>query len=258
LNSLAHQLASLAHGTGGGGGSSALAQLALALSLVAPGFAWADPGDELYRDGLYERAIVWWVGAARQGDPHAAYRLGTVYADGAVVERDAEAAARWYLLGAERGDPRAQLDLATLYDTGEGVEQSYEQAARWYRESALQGEMASQYNLGVMYAMGQGVDRDPVEAYKWFILARRQGFPVERLEDLRRLEKTLSEAELGRALEAADRFEPRGRSSGVEREKRYPPNAATLPPLGGRPTERRAPIPGDEPAPDQLPRAGGD
>ena len=160
----------------------ALARLVLVLLLTAPGFARADPGDDLYRDGFYERAIAFWVEAAGQGDAHAAYRLGTVYADGAVVERDPEAAARWYLLGAERGDPRAQLDLASLYDAGEGVEQSYEQAARWYRQSALQGEMASQYNLGVMYELGQGVNRDPVEAYKWFILAKRQGFPVERLE----------------------------------------------------------------------------
>lgn len=198
----------------------ALARLVLVLLLAAPGFARADPGDDLYRDGFYERAIAFWVEAAGQGDAHAAYRLGTVYADGAVVERDPEAAARWYLLGAERGDPRAQLDLASLYDAGEGVEQSYEQAARWYRQSALQGEMASQYNLGVMYELGQGVNRDPVEAYKWFILAKRQGFPVERLEDLQGLEEALSEAERARALEAAGRFEPSRSPSSVPPEKR--------------------------------------
>jgi TPR repeat protein len=201
-------------------GAAGLARCGLALWLLVPGLAWADPGDDLYGDGFYERAIASWREAALRGDAHAAYRLGTVYADGAVVERDLEAAARWYLLGAERGDPRAQLDLGTLYDTGEGVEQSYEKAAGWYRQAALQGDMASQYNLGVMYELGQGVNRDPVEAYKWFILAKRQGFPVERLGNLQGLEEALSEAELHRALEAARRFEPIRSSSGAEPEKR--------------------------------------
>jgi TPR repeat protein len=64
------------------------------------------------------------------------------------------------------------------------------------------------------------VKRDPVEAYKWFILAKRQGFPVERLEDLQELEEALSEAERARALEAAGRFEPSRGPSSVAPEKR--------------------------------------
>ena len=44
--------------------------------------ARADVGEDLYRDGHYERAIAWWREAAAGGDADAAYRLGVVHALG--------------------------------------------------------------------------------------------------------------------------------------------------------------------------------
>src|SRR5262249_1677074 len=65
---------------------------------------------------------------------------------------------------AEQGDAHAQYDLGFLYATGQGVPRDYIEAAKWYRLAADQGYAAAQYNLGAVYEGGQGVPQDYVEA----------------------------------------------------------------------------------------------
>jgi len=179
----------------------------LALSAVAADTE--DTGDQLYRDGHYEKAIEWWQKAAREGSGNAAYRLGAIYADGVVVAQDFSLAARWYTVAAERGDSRAQFDLGTLYDNGFGVEKSLEKAVHWYRKAAERGEAAGQYNLGSLYEQGHGVERDLVESYKWYTLAARQEFLASKLGALERISAEMTPAEIERGEDAVLAFEPR-------------------------------------------------
>ena len=155
--------------------------------------------------------MAWYRRAALQGDVHAQFRLGFLYAYGRGVDRDDMQAADWYgraaaqgnraaqaaldelraegrlptpggsrdalLLrsAADRGGATAQYQLGVRYATGEGVPQDAQQAVYWYRLAAEQGIAPAQYQLGLRYANGDGVTRDYAEAVKWYRRAAEQG-----------------------------------------------------------------------------------
>ena len=56
--------------------------------------------------------------AARAGDGRASCRLGDIYRQGVVVERDWDEAFQWYSLGASQGDAHAQNNLGTMFLRG--------------------------------------------------------------------------------------------------------------------------------------------
>ena len=81
------------------------------------------------------RAFHLFSGAAKAGDPQAAYYLGVMYRNGMAVVRDARAAAQWLQFAANRQMPAAMFALANLYLSGDGVKRD-EQAARRLIEKA--------------------------------------------------------------------------------------------------------------------------
>jgi TPR repeat protein len=107
------------------------------------GMAHAGPVDEarLYLRGgegvavNLPKAFSLFSGAAKAGDPLAAYYLGLMYKNGMAVARDARAAARWLQFAADRQMPAAMFALAKLYLSGDGVKRD-EQAARHLIEKA--------------------------------------------------------------------------------------------------------------------------
>ena len=76
---------------------------------------------------------------------------------------------------AEQGDAHAQFNLGIMYASGQGVPEDDAEAVRWYRLAAEQGGAKAQAALGAMYAQGQGVPEDAVSAYAWFSVAAAQG-----------------------------------------------------------------------------------
>ena len=159
-------------------------------------------------------ALTWYRRAAQQGDVHAQFRLGFLYAYGRGVERDDVEAAGWYARAAERGNEAAraaleqlraegrvagptagsrevlqlrgaaergaalaQYQLGLRYANGEGVPRDPDEAARWYRKAAEQGLAPAQYQLALRYANGDGVTKDFEEAAKWYRRAADQGVP---------------------------------------------------------------------------------
>jgi TPR repeat protein len=88
-----------------------------------------------HRPANLPRAFQLFSGAAKAGDPMAAYYLGMMYKNGMAVARDAKAAARWLQFAASRQMPAAMFALANLYLSGDGVKRD-EQAARRLIEKA--------------------------------------------------------------------------------------------------------------------------
>jgi len=78
---------------------------------------------------------------------------------------------------ADQGDAHAQFNLGVMYAEGQGVPQDYAEAAKWYRLAADQGHAQAQYNLGLWYATGGGGAQDAVSAHMWFNLAAAR-FPA--------------------------------------------------------------------------------
>ncbi len=135
-----------------------------------------DQGQEAlkaYQNGDYTSAAAFWTKLARKGDIWAQYNLGTLYATGRGVKKDAVAAHNWFLSAAESGLPAAQFEVAKTYETGSGVAPSGPVALLWTRESADQDYPPAQARLGLRYLNGEGVPKDQKKAAFW--LARAAG-----------------------------------------------------------------------------------
>jgi TPR repeat protein len=120
------------------------AAMAALLLAAACGPAAAGPVEEarLYLRGTSSvpanlpKAFSLFSGAAKEGDPLAAYYLGLMYKNGMAVPRDARAAARWLKFAAQRELPAAMFMLANLYLSGDGVPRDDQAARRWIEKAA--------------------------------------------------------------------------------------------------------------------------
>ena len=83
--------------------------------------------------------------------PKSQFRLGSLYYNGDVVERNLEKAKYWFEKSAEQGDSDAQVSLGSMYLYGEGVEQDLEKARYWIEKSVEQGNSNAQCILGLLY-----------------------------------------------------------------------------------------------------------
>ena len=149
--------------------------------------------------------------AALTGNPAALFDIGTRYADGKGVTRDAKIAARWFEQAAAGGHAPSQYRLASLYREGRGVAKDpviafqwfdraaaqghvlamhnaavllaegvhgapdYAGAALWFKRAAEHGVKDSQFNVAILFARGLGVNQDLVESFHWLSAAAAQG-----------------------------------------------------------------------------------
>jgi TPR repeat protein len=97
------------------------------------------------RDTDLRLAFGWLSRAAEQGLAVAQDELGSFYANGQGVARDATQAVLWYRKAAEQGADWGQYNLAVMYWNGDGTTQA--QAMQWYRKSAEQGNPYAQVAL---------------------------------------------------------------------------------------------------------------
>ena len=88
----------------------------------------------------YLMAVKLYGIAVKQGDPHAMYDLGDMYAHGEGVDQSDEKAAELFKMAADRGHASAQFNLGNNYISGEGVNQSNELAREWWTKAAAQGD----------------------------------------------------------------------------------------------------------------------
>lgn len=84
----------------------------------------------------WPKALALFGGAAKSGDPAAAYYLGLMYRNGMGVARDSRTAARWLEFAANRQVPAAMFVLANLLLVGEGVARDELAARRWIEKAA--------------------------------------------------------------------------------------------------------------------------
>jgi TPR repeat protein len=125
-----------------------------------------------------EIAASWYTKAARQDDPVAQSQLGTLFLEGAGVEKSATIALRWFRRAAEKGMAIAQFNMATVLHHGHGVAADEAEAAKWYRLAAEQGHPEATNNLGILYRDGLGVPRNVIVAF--LLLARARGYESTR------------------------------------------------------------------------------
>ena len=76
----------------------------------------------------------------RQGIVGAQSRLGALYYEGKGVQQNYEKALKWWLQAAKQGDAMAQAALGVMYFRGEGVPQDYKEAYIWFFLAAGNGK----------------------------------------------------------------------------------------------------------------------
>ena len=116
---------------------------------------------------------------ARNGDPLAQTRLGTLYYHGHGVRESDELALQWFERAARQGLAEAQFNLGNMYAYGlvrlPDNQDGQRIAAQWYFEAARQGHADAQYSLGILFLTGSGVTQSAREARKWIDRAAGQG-----------------------------------------------------------------------------------
>lgn len=117
-------------------------------------------------------AIDYFRKAAAQGDADGEFGLGTMYAGGEGVARDAQEALRWYRLAAGRGHERAILVLALAHLRGDlGLtdrRRDDAQARQWIRAAAEKGDAQAMQGLAAALRSGDfGFVADSGQAAEW-------------------------------------------------------------------------------------------
>lgn len=181
-----------------------------------------DPGEKMFRRGLYPEALSYWENEAAKGSAQAAHRLGVEYQDGkpGVAQRDYVRALKYHMQAAMAGNPLSMFDLGSMHEGGLGVEKSLAEAARWYGHSARYGLAQGQYNFATMLERGDGLAKDDVEAYKYYVLAARGGFTGVPYDNAglkidrnaptpaEAMQRRLSSAQVAEGRARADAFKP--------------------------------------------------
>jgi len=130
-------------------------------------------GEGVPRDAV--QAATWFGLAASAGLAPAQYRLGVLYERGEGIAKDHAKARDWYARAAEQGNVKAMHNLAVAESGRKGETPNYAIAAKWFGEAAARGLSDSQFNLGILAEHGLGTRKNLMEAYKWFALAAANG-----------------------------------------------------------------------------------
>lgn len=92
--------------------------------------------------------------SAMQGFDVAMYRLGKLYLQGEVVEKNVGEALQWFWKADAKDNPYAQYQLGKLYLKGEDVSANYATAQRMFEKSVRQGNAYAMYSLAKMHLQG--------------------------------------------------------------------------------------------------------
>jgi len=109
-----------------------------------------------------------YISAAKKGDPGAQFKLGLMYIEGDVIERNPSKGIAWLRRAADHKHLGAQVKLGDLLYKGVQLDRDYAESAKWYQKAAKQGHAGAQYILANMYKKGLGIARDRRKADKWY------------------------------------------------------------------------------------------
>lgn len=146
------------------------------LAIAQTGFAQDyEDGKRAYLAGDYAEAQRIWQPLAEGGNEAAQFSMGSLYFEGAGVDKDYRESVKWFRMAADQGYAPAQFNLGNAYKHGNGVEQDDARAAEWWRKAAEQEFAPAQFNLGTQYYFGRGVPKDEQAAIEWYRRAAQNG-----------------------------------------------------------------------------------
>lgn len=112
-----------------------------------------------------------YIQAAKAGNAHAQYKLGTYFRKGYGVEPDLAQSFKLLLDAATSGHPDHLFALAQMYEQGVGTERDVGKAIDLYTQAAQAGSSDAHVNAGVIYQNGSLGTPNPERAFAHFKLA---------------------------------------------------------------------------------------
>lgn len=142
--------------------------------------------EELYDEALLEvsrenadidKVVLMLRKSIAEGEPRAAYALGTWYLHGYgdKIGKDIDKALELLQQAASENVPGALFDLAVCYEKGEGLTKNLRTAMEYYLRAALNGDDQSVYEVGRGYHYGIGFEKDRKLSEIWFDRAEALG-----------------------------------------------------------------------------------
>jgi hypothetical protein len=122
--------------------------------------------DDRFRAGLVKAA---------SGDREDQYALGDMYLKGRGTQRNPDKALEWFLKAARQGHVKAAYKSGHLIRRGYGTGQSAGEGLKWLRQAAEGGYAPAQYELGEFYAADKH-GGDSALALIWLGRARKSGY----------------------------------------------------------------------------------
>lgn len=129
---------------------------------------WTDPEDMHYQylqgkrcadigseDFDPEEAKRWLTLSASQGFDIAMYRLGKMYLQGDIIDKDIRQAMFWLYKADEENNQFAQYLLGKFYSKGEETAVNYKLAEEMFEKAVAQGSPYAKYSLAKMHLKGQ-------------------------------------------------------------------------------------------------------
>lgn len=113
--------------------------------------------------------------SAMQGFDVAMYRLGKLYLQGEVVEKNVGEALQWFWEADAKDNPYAQYQLGKIYLKGEDVSANYVTAQRMFEKSVRQGNAYAMYSLAKMHLQGTAKYSDIYYAVRLLSEAAKRG-----------------------------------------------------------------------------------
>ena len=113
--------------------------------------------------------------SAMQGFDVAMYRLGKLYLQGEVIEKNVGEALRWFWKADAKDNPYAQYQLGKIYLKGEDVSANYVTVQRMFEKSVRQGNAYAMYSLAKMHLQGTAKYNDINYAVRLLSEAAKRG-----------------------------------------------------------------------------------
>lgn len=150
-----------------------------------------------------DKAMNYFMAAAKQGHESAVITIAWMYATGSGVDQNDQKARELYLMAANHGSAKAQYVVATMYRFAQhGLDRDMAKALEFYMKAADQGLSSAQLALGKLLMEGKSVEKDNVVALQWLSLAHVNG--SKRAEEIiEELIKTMEPEEVERARAAS-------------------------------------------------------
>ncbi len=107
---------------------------------------------------------------AKNGNPHAMYKLAMAYLNGRGIEKDIDKAIQWLIKAGQNGSDDAKLQMGMMYFKGNILQKDDKKALKMFIEAAQAQNKLAMYNAARIYHQ----QKDP-RAIQWYQKAAQKG-----------------------------------------------------------------------------------